>query len=297
LPDAQADITLDDTLADVLDTWTYDLKSTSPVVGWYNSSTGAFEVYEIASSQMTGAASLQPVSPDEQFAGLAPIHAAGASDLVLRNTTGALEVDGSADNQIMQAASLKQVGLDGQSGGFAFDPASAAMGGAGLLGSTSQFVPTRGGFAGGGGAAPNLTAAPVANAAAPTVKSHEQSVLDAGLLALYQNGSATAAPASGRASFGAASLGVAHAPNAISADGRYVTIDAIAADGNGATLLAQLQAIGLQHGASFKGMASGLLPVDKVGALLGISDLAHASESGMITHAGLVTSESDASMH
>jgi len=141
-----------------------------------------------------------------------------------------------------------------------------------------------------------LDDAPVANAAAPAVKSREQSVLDAGLLALYQNGSATAAPAGGAAA-GAASLGVAHAPNAISSDGRYVTIDAIAADGNGAVLLAQLQAIGLQHGASFKGMASGLLPVDKVGELLGISDLAHASESGMITHAGLVTSEGDASMH
>jgi Subtilase family len=142
-----------------------------------------------------------------------------------------------------------------------------------------------------------LDDAPVANAAAPAVKSREQSVLDAGLLALYQNGSATAPPATGAASFGAASFGVAHAPNAISTDGRYVTIDAIAADGNGAALLAQLQAIGLQHGASFKGMASGLLPLDKVGALLDVSDLAHASESGMITHAGLVTSEGDASMH
>src|SRR5262249_8644499 len=76
-------------------------------------------------------------------------------------------------------------------------------------------------------------------------------------------------------------FGVAHAPHAISTDGRYVTIDAIAADGNGAALLAQLQAIGLEHGASFKSMASGLLPIDKVGALLGLSDLAHASESGM----------------
>jgi hypothetical protein len=35
-------ITLDDTLADVLETWTSDLKSTGQVVGWYNSSTGAF---------------------------------------------------------------------------------------------------------------------------------------------------------------------------------------------------------------------------------------------------------------
>jgi hypothetical protein len=133
---------------------------------------------------------------------------------------------------------------------------------------------------------------PVTDALSAAAKSGPLSVLDAGLLALYQNASAPAAP-----SMGAASLSVAHAPNAISADGKYVTIDAIAADGNGTALLGQLQAIGLQDGASFKGIASGLLPVDQVGALLGVSDLAHASESGMITHAGLVTSQGDVSMH
>jgi probable HAF family extracellular repeat protein len=265
-----------------------------------NVNTGGLEVYDIANNQITNAAFLGTIGLDWQFAGVAPIHAAGASDLVLRNvSTGAFEVYDIAGNQITGASSLGSVGLDWQLGGFAADaPAasSAAMGGADLLGSTSQFVSTVG-SAGGGGAAPSLTAASVANAIAPTAKSREQTVLDAGLLALYQNGSATAAPPGGAASFGASSFGVAHAPNAISGDGRYVTIDAIAADGNGATLLVQLQAIGLEHGASFKGMASGLLPVDKVGALPGISDLAHASESGMMTHAGLVTSESDASMH
>jgi hypothetical protein len=205
--------------------------------------------------------------------------------------------DDIANNRITAANSLGQVGPDWQPGGLAFVPPTASMGKAGLLGATSQLMPTRVGSAGGGGTAPSLTAAAIANAAAPATKGREQSVLDAGLLGLYQNGSATPAPASGTGSFGAASLGVAHAPNAISADGRYVTIDATAADGNGAALLAQLQAIGLQHGASFKSMASGLLPVSKVGALLGIPDLAHASESGMITHAGLVTSQGDVSMH
>jgi Subtilase family len=138
---------------------------------------------------------------------------------------------------------------------------------------------------------------PVTDALAAAAKSGPLSVLDAGLLALYQNASAMAAPSMGAASLAVASSGVAHAPNAISADGKYVTIDAIAADGNGAALLSELQAIGLQDGASFKGIASGLLPVDQVGALLGMADLIHASESGMITHAGLVTSQGDVSMH
>jgi subtilase family protein len=138
---------------------------------------------------------------------------------------------------------------------------------------------------------------PVTDALDAAAKSGAPSVLDAGLLALYQNASATAAPSMGAASLGVASSGVAHAPNAISADGKYVTIDAIAADGNGAALLSELQAIGLQDGASFKGIASGLLPVDQVGALLGVADLIHASESGMITHVGLVTSQGDVSMH
>jgi hypothetical protein len=89
---------------------------------------------------------------------------------------------------------------------------------------------------------------PVTDAPAEAAKSGPLSVLDAGLLALYQNASAPAAP-----SMGSASLSVAQAPNAISADGKYVTIDAIAADGNGAALLGQLQAIGLQDGASLQG--------------------------------------------
>jgi hypothetical protein len=138
---------------------------------------------------------------------------------------------------------------------------------------------------------------PATDALAAAAKSGAPSILDAGLLAWYQNASATAAPSMGAASLGVASSGVAHAPHAISADGKYVTIDAIAADGNGAALLSELQAIGLQHGASFRGIASGLLPVDQVGALLGVADLIHASESGMITRAGLVTSQGDVSMH
>ena len=51
------------------------------------------------------------------------MHAASASDLVLRNAnTGAFEVYDIAGNQLIGAASLGQVGLDWQLGGFAADP-------------------------------------------------------------------------------------------------------------------------------------------------------------------------------
>jgi hypothetical protein len=58
-----------------------------------------------------------------QFAGIAPIHAAGASDLVLRNVnTGQFEVYDIAGNTLVGAASLGTVGLDWQLGGLAVDP-------------------------------------------------------------------------------------------------------------------------------------------------------------------------------
>jgi len=60
---------------------------------------------------------------DWQFAGIAPVHAAGASDLVLRNVnTGAFEVYDIAGNTLVGAASLGTVGLDWSLGGFAVDP-------------------------------------------------------------------------------------------------------------------------------------------------------------------------------
>ena len=115
--------------------------------------------------------------------------------------------------------------------------------------------------------------------------------LDAGLTALAHGASVTTPlfPVVG-------GLSVGHAPGSISPDGHYVTIDATARDGDGAALLLQLQAIGLQKGGSFKGMASGLMPIDQVDALLGIANLAHARESGGMSRAGLVTAQADVSM-
>ena len=96
---------------------------------------------------------------DWQFAGIAPVHAAGASDLVLRNVnTGAFEVYDIAGNQLTGAASLGQVGLDWQLGGFAADPPSASMGNSD--GSTSQLVQAMAGF-GGGGSGEGLNTAPL----------------------------------------------------------------------------------------------------------------------------------------
>jgi hypothetical protein len=111
------------------------------------------------------------VGPEWQFAGVAPIHGPGASDLVLRNVnTGAFEVYDIASNQITGAALLGQVGLEWQLGGFAADPPTASMGSSG---STSQLVQAMAGFGGGSGAADSL------NTAALGADTSQQSLLTA----------------------------------------------------------------------------------------------------------------------
>jgi hypothetical protein len=97
---------------------------------------------------------------DWQFAGIAPIHAAGASDLVLRNVnTGAFEVYNIAGNTLVGAAPLGAVGLDWQLGGLAVNPPSGAMGAADN--STSQLVQAMAGFGGGSGAGESLNTTPL----------------------------------------------------------------------------------------------------------------------------------------
>ncbi|TMJ89046.1 MAG: hypothetical protein E6G76_09125 [Alphaproteobacteria bacterium] len=121
-----------------------------------NVGTGGVEVYDISNNQLTGAAFIGTVGLDWQFAGIAPIHAAGASDLVLRNVnTGAFEVYDIAGNQLIGAASLGQVGLDWQLGGFAADPPT--LPGAFADVANDQLVQAMAGF-GGGGASDSLTA-------------------------------------------------------------------------------------------------------------------------------------------
>jgi hypothetical protein len=105
------------------------------------------EVYNINNNRLTGAAFIGTVGLDWQFAGIAPVHAPGASDLVLRNVnTGAFEVYDIAGNQITNAASLGQVGLDWQVGGFAADPPIGAAAAMGSSGRAEQLVQAMAGF-------------------------------------------------------------------------------------------------------------------------------------------------------
>src|SRR5262249_20317246 len=58
-----------------------------------NSTTGGLEVYDINNNRLTNAAFIGTVGLDWQFAGIAPVHGAGESDLVVRNkNTGQFEV-------------------------------------------------------------------------------------------------------------------------------------------------------------------------------------------------------------
>jgi hypothetical protein len=112
-----------------------------------NVNTGGVEVYDISNNQITGAAFLGTVGLDWQFAGVAPVSAAGASDLVLRNVnTGAFQAYNIAFNSLTGSASLGAVGLDWQLGGFAVDPPTAT---GSSDGSTSQLVQAMAGFPGG----------------------------------------------------------------------------------------------------------------------------------------------------
>ena len=113
------------------------------------------EVYNINNNQLTGAAFLGTVGLDWQFAGVAPVHAAGASDLVLRNiNTGQFEVYNIANNQITGAALLGAVGLDWSVGGFAVDPPTVS--GTFMDSSSDQLVQAMAGFGGGSSAVDSL---------------------------------------------------------------------------------------------------------------------------------------------
>ena len=102
------------------------------------------------------------VGLDWQFAGIAPVHAAGASDLVLRNVnSGAFEVYDIAGNALVGAASLGAAGLDWQLGGFAASSPAGAMGSADQPMSNAQLVQVMAGFNGSGGAADTSATAPL----------------------------------------------------------------------------------------------------------------------------------------
>src|SRR5262249_2323518 len=133
-----------------------------------NSLTGGLEVLNINNNLVTSSAFLGTVGLDWQFAGVAPVRAAGASDLVLRNVnTGAFQVYNIANNQLMGSAPLGQVGSDWQLGGFAptfsLPPPrdSSSQPPPAMDGSTSQLVQAMAGFGGDSGAGEGLNAAPL----------------------------------------------------------------------------------------------------------------------------------------
>jgi len=131
-------------------------------------------VYNISNNEITGSESLGKVGLDWQFAGIAPVHDATSSDLVLRNVnTGAFQVYNIANNHLTGSASLGQVGSDWQLGGFAPTtnsgpqpvsgaPLDSSSQPAAMDGSTSQLVQAMAGFGGGSsGAAAGLNTAPL----------------------------------------------------------------------------------------------------------------------------------------
>src|SRR5437868_15332766 len=122
------------------------------------STTVGLVVYDISNNQLTGDPFIGTIGLEWQYAGIASVHAAGASDLVLRNVnSGAFEVYDIAGNILVGAASLGAVGLDWQLGGFAVDPPRASMGSSDA--STSQLVQAMAGF--GSGAADTSNAVPL----------------------------------------------------------------------------------------------------------------------------------------
>src|SRR5262249_61979785 len=109
-------------------------------------------------AMLSPAAFVGPAGLDGRFAGVAPFHSPGASDLVLRNVNpGQFEVYDIAANTLIGAASLGTVGLDWQLGGLAVDPPEGAMGA--VDDSTSQLMQAMASF-GSGGATDDLNSAP-----------------------------------------------------------------------------------------------------------------------------------------
>lgn len=77
----------------------------------------------------------------------------------------------------------------------------------------------------------------------------------------------------------------------------HIAVDLTASGGDGAALLADLEALGLQQGVAYKDAVSGLLPASAVGALADLPNLAIARPSEFVAHAGSVTTQSDKALY
>jgi Ca2+-binding RTX toxin-like protein len=127
--------------------------------------------------------------------------------------------------------------------------------------------------------------------ATAALKNGPLSVLDTQLASLYYSASSQATAMS------AFTDGVDHLNNAITPDGKFVLIDTVSKNGDGASLLAELRELGLKSGSAYGAVASGYLPVDQIGALVGTSLLQSARESGFATSVGTVTTQADSGMY
>src|SRR5262249_32495536 len=134
------------------------------------------------------------------------------------------------------------------------------------------------------------------NTAGAAMKTGALQAFDQGLSALYYQYSAGASVAAQMAPFTANVVHLQHAVQSGPGGETLVAIDAAAKDGDGATLLAQLKTIGLHGGASFGAMAGGTIEASKLGLVLKLADLGHASESGFLSSVGSVTTQADAAM-
>lgn len=123
--------------------------------------------------------------------------------------------------------------------------------------------------------------------------------LDTRLAALLQQDAAMLARRSATAELDNPLSSVRNFANAMvtGTDGRlYVVVDATAQDGDGAGLLASLNALGLVQGSSYGRVASGLLPVEAIGGLLDVANLQSARQSAMGSNAGSVDGQHDAAL-
>ncbi len=79
-------------------------------------------------------------------------------------------------------------------------------------------------------------------------------------------------------------------------DGDKVAVDIIA-NGDPQALLAELQALGMTHGAVFGNMVGGVMPISRLGDLEGLSGVTSVSPVMAQPQAGLVTSRGDTAMN
>lgn len=77
----------------------------------------------------------------------------------------------------------------------------------------------------------------------------------------------------------------------------YVVIDAIADPGMADSLLADLQDLGLEYGAAFGRVVSGLIPLSSLASLDGVEGLTLATASTVSIQAGDVTTQGDAALN